>query len=53
MKYFISLDQEKKGYIGCKDLEEPLIALGLADSRQQVEEMIKTVDIDKACSRPT
>lgn len=34
------------GSIGCKELEDPLIALGLADSRQQVEEMVKSVDFD-------
>lgn len=46
MKYFKSLDQERKGSIGCKELEEPLIALGIADNRQQVEEMIRSVDVD-------
>ena len=48
MKYFTSLDQEKKGSIGCKELEEPLIALGLAENRQQVEEMIQSVDSDSS-----
>lgn len=46
MKYFTSLDQEGRGSIGCRELEEPLIALGLADNRKQVEEMIKLVDSD-------
>ena len=46
MKYFTSLDQERRGCIGCKELEEPLIALGLAENRKQVEEMVKVVDID-------
>lgn len=46
MKYFMSLDYEKKGSIGYRELEEPLIALGLAENRQQVEEMIKIVDTD-------
>lgn len=46
MKYFTSLDQEGRGSIGCRELEEPLIALGLADNRKQVEEMIRLVDAD-------
>ena len=46
MKYFTSLDQEKRGCIGWQELEEPLIALGLAENRQQVEEMVKVVDSD-------
>lgn len=48
MKYFLSLDQEKKGSIGYKELEEPLIALGIADNKQQIIDMIKTVDIDNS-----
>lgn len=48
MKYFTSLDQEKKGSIGCKELEEPLIALGLAENRKQVEDMIRSVDSDES-----
>lgn len=34
------------GCIGYKELEDPLIALGLAETRQQVEEMVKSVDFD-------
>ena len=42
------MDIEKKGYIGSKELEEPLIALGIAENRKKVEEMIKTVDSDSS-----
>lgn len=46
MKYFNSLDRDHKGYIGLKELEEPLIALGVADNRNQIEDMIKNVNTD-------
>lgn len=51
--YFSSLDEEGKGKhylgsIGFKELEEPLIALGLAENRQQVEDMVKNVDSDRS-----
>ena len=50
-KYFSSLDEHnvgirQTGSIGFKELEDPLIALGLAESRQQVEEMVRSVDFD-------
>lgn len=45
-KYFCSLDENNRGSIGCSELEEPLIALGLAENRQQVEEMVRSVDFD-------
>lgn len=47
-RYFASLDEEGKGSIGIKELEEPLIALGLANSRKDVEDMIVEVDIDQS-----
>ena len=34
--YFRSLDDDDSGSIGVDELEEPLIALGLLDSRAQV-----------------
>jgi len=34
--YFNSLDEDGSGSIGVDELEEPLIALGLVDNRQQV-----------------
>ena len=51
--YFSSLDEEGKGRyqagsIGFKELEEPLIALGIAENRQQVEDMVKNVDSDRS-----
>ncbi|OMJ82710.1 hypothetical protein SteCoe_16535 [Stentor coeruleus] len=45
-KYFSSLDENNNGCIGFKELEDPLIALGLAETRQQVEEMVRSVDFD-------
>mmetsp|Transcript_12860 Transcript_12860/g.21751 ORF Transcript_12860/g.21751 Transcript_12860/m.21751 type:complete len:151 (+) Transcript_12860:34-486(+) len=35
-KYFASLDDDGSGSIGVDELEDPLIALGLVDNRQQV-----------------
>lgn len=34
--YFNSLDDDGSGSIGVDELEDPLIALGLVDNRQQV-----------------
>ncbi|CAG9324728.1 unnamed protein product [Blepharisma stoltei] len=45
-RYFSTLDENKHGCIGYKELEDPLIALGIAETRQQVEEMVKSVDFD-------
>ena len=42
--YFDALDEDGSKEIGASELEDPLIALGLADSREQVEEIIKLVD---------
>ena len=35
-KYFLSLDNDGSGSIGVEELVDPLIALGLADSMEQV-----------------
>ena len=35
-EYFNSLDEDESGSIGVDELEDPLIALGLVESRQQV-----------------
>jgi len=35
-EYFNSLDDDRSGSIGVDELEDPLIALGLVESRQQV-----------------
>jgi Ca2+-binding EF-hand superfamily protein len=45
-KFFNSLDDSRRGSIGYKELEEPLLALGLAETRQQVKEMVDVVDRD-------
>ncbi len=43
---FASLDSDGSGAIGIEELEDPLIGLGLADTRQQVQDMIDIVDED-------
>ena len=45
-KYFLSLDNDGSGSIGAEELVEPLIALGLADSMDQVNKMVQDVDTD-------
>lgn len=41
---FMSLDDDNSGSIGVAELEEPLIGLGFADKREDVEKMIMAVD---------
>jgi Ca2+-binding EF-hand superfamily protein len=43
---FNSLDDDKSGSIGIEELEGPLIGLGFADTREEIELMIKEVDAD-------
>ena len=45
-EYFKSLDNDGSESIGVDELEDPLIALGLVQDRQQVEEIIDRVDDD-------
>ena len=45
-KYFLELDEDKSGSITIDELEEPLIGLGLAENRFEVERMISKADID-------
>ena len=45
-QYFNSLDDDASGAIGVDELEDPLIALGLVENRQQVEQIIREVDDD-------
>lgn len=40
------MDGDGSGAIGIQELEDPLIGLGFADNRKQVEEMISLVDED-------
>ena len=44
--YFNSLDDNQSGSIGVDELEDPLIALGLVETRQQVKEIVEMVDQD-------
>ena len=43
---FKALDGDGSGAIGVEELEDPLIALGLADSREGVEKLVELVDED-------
>ena len=43
---FGSLDGDGSGAIGIEELEDPLIGLGFADTREEVQEMIDAVDDD-------
>ncbi|CDW72928.1 ef hand family protein [Stylonychia lemnae] len=43
---FGSLDGDGSGSIGIEELEEPLIGLGFADTRDEVQEMVDAVDED-------
>jgi Ca2+-binding EF-hand superfamily protein len=43
---FCSLDEDGEGTISLEELETPLIGLGFADTREEVEEMVNEVDED-------
>ena len=43
---FKQLDEDGSNSIGVNELEDALIALGLVDSREQVEKMVYDVDDD-------
>jgi len=45
-KYFNSLDEDGSGSIGVDELQDPLIALGLAETREEVQSIIDSVDED-------
>jgi Ca2+-binding EF-hand superfamily protein len=47
-QYFSELDDDGSGSIGVKELEDPLIALGLSQSRDEVQKMIEEVDEDES-----
>jgi Ca2+-binding EF-hand superfamily protein len=46
MECFGALDDDGSGSIGIDELEEPLIGLGFADTREDVLKMIEDVDED-------
>ena len=46
LECFLSLDDDGSGWIGIDELEEPLIGLGIADTREEVNDMIMSVDDD-------
>ena len=43
---FNSLDDDGSGSIGIDELEDPLIGLGFADTREEVQELVDVVDED-------
>ena len=45
-KFFNTLDEDKSGYIGISELEEPLISIGIAENRKEVKAIIDSVDGD-------
>lgn len=47
-KYFISMDGAGSRYIGVEELLDPLIALGLAENRTQVQALFDLVDTSKS-----
>lgn len=44
--YFRSLDTDGSGSIGIDELEEPLISLGIAETKEQVTKIVDAVDKD-------
>lgn len=46
-EYFKSLDNDGSESIGVEELEDPLIALGLVQNREQVQDIIDKVDDDQ------
>ena len=44
--YFNNLDNDGGGSIGIEELETPLISLGIAKSREDVQEIVDKVDDD-------
>lgn len=47
-RYFSALDEDASGTIGVDELLEPLVALGLADSREQVKALFDIVDTQQS-----
>ena len=45
-KCFNSLDADDGGSIGLEELEVPLIGLGFAENREEVKDIMNTVDED-------
>lgn len=43
---FADLDEDGSNAIGVDELEDPLIALGLVENREQVETMVRSLDDD-------
>ena len=45
-RFFTELDTDKSGMIGSDEIEETLISLGLAKTKEDVEATVKELDID-------
>lgn len=44
--FFLQLDTDKSGMIGPQEIEETLISLGLARTREDVEDIVRSLDTD-------
>lgn len=47
-KYFMAMDEDGSGFISIDELLDPLVALGLAETREEVKQMFDVVDTDKS-----
>ena len=46
--YFLAMDEDQSGYISIEELLDPLVALGLAETRDEVQQLFDVVDTDKS-----
>ena len=44
--FFLQLDTDRSGMIGSHEIEETLISLGLARTREEVDDIVKSLDTD-------
>jgi len=47
-QFFKSLDEDGSGSIGTDELVDPLISLGIAQTREEVDKIVDSVDDDKS-----
>lgn len=46
--YFRAMDEDGSGFISVEELLDPLVALGLAETKEEVKELFDVVDTDKS-----
>ena len=44
--FYNQLDTDKSGMIGPDEIEETLISLGLARTKEEVDDIVKSLDVD-------